>query len=474
MIPVKNLLHSSQKKALKAFKRFAKNVPFYRRYLQKSNISPSRIRTLDDFKLLVPILDKESLFAANLRNIKEIFPKHSLNHCRSVLPSSGFSGKLSFGINTKKDSRSQEKHIDMMLDYVFDVRRKKTLLINALSMGINVPTRRVTTINTGPREDMIIALVEVFAKEYDQTIIIGDNYLIKNTIEQGIEYGIDWPRLRIRLVLGGGGFPENFRSYLAHLMGVDMARAKEILIASSFGIAEIGLNILWESTNTIAMRRAASLDSKFRTALLGQEEKLCPMLFQYNPLTIHIEESNGRLLFTNLNPNAIIPIVRYASGDHGIIIPHERIVKALKTAGFDKYIPRLPIPIVAVKERLQPLNLDGRVIFPRIIKNAIYSDFGLPALTTGYFVIAESQGKLLLEIQLKEGAIITDELRKRFEIAIASYVRDVHFELVFYPYREFQCGMGLDYERKFQHMRHRHHKSETSALTKTRLEGILI
>ena len=458
MIPAKNLLNSSQKKAVKVFKKFAKTSPFYRKYLKKIKISPSHIKTFDDFRNKVPTLDKKSLFTANLRNIKEIFPGHSLNNCHSILPSSGFSGKLSFGINTISDSKSQEKHVDLMLDYIFDVGRKKTLLINALSMGINVPTKKVVTVNTGPREDIVLSLVRIFTKEFEQTIIVGDNCLVKNIIEKGIEDGMKWPDHGIRLVLGGDNFPENFRSYLAHLLKINLEGEQKMIIASSFGIAEIGLNILWETTNTIGIRRVASRDAGIRMSLLGQNEELCPMLFQYNPLRVNVEEVSGQLVFTNLNMNSTVPIIRYASGDLGTIIPYERIVKTLKASGLQKYTPHLPFPIAALRERLQYLDFDGRLVFPGMIKNALYSDFALPNLITGYFTISKSGKKLLLEIHLKEGAVLTNAIKKKFEAAIASHLKDIVFELIFYQYREFRYGMGLDYERKFQHMRH-HHQS---------------
>lgn len=456
MILPERLLRLSQKRAIKVFKRFAKNVPFYRRYLQISNVRVSSIKTFDDFKRSVPILDKDLLFIANYKNIKEILPHHSLKKCLAILPSSGFSGSLSFGINALNDARLQERHVDLMLNYVFDVKRKRTLLINALCMGVNVPSKMVTSVTTGPREDIVLSLVKIFSKEFDQTIIIGDNCLIKNVIEKGIEDGIKWENHRTRLVVGGDSFPVNFRSYLAHLMKIDLEKEEKIIIGSSFGIAEIGINILWETPNTIRIRRAASNDSKLRAALLGREEELCPMLFQYNPLRVCIEESAGRLLFTNLSSNSRIPIIRYASGDMGTIIPHEQIAKTLIDSGLHKYIPSLRLPVIALRERSQHINVNGRMISPDMIKNAFYSDFHLPGLLTGNFTIAQSEKKLVLDIQLKDGASLTNESRKRFEAAVARCLPGIHFEFIFYQYREFQIGMGLDYERKFKHMRHHH------------------
>jgi hypothetical protein len=59
--------------------------------------------------------------------------------------------------------------------------------------------------------------------------------------------------------------------------------------------------------------------------------------------------------------------------------------------------------------------------------------------------------RLVLEIQLKEYLTTTEELKEKFNRLMAKNLK-IDFEVILFPYREFQYGMGLDYERKFQFM----------------------
>jgi phenylacetate-CoA ligase len=451
MIPATKILAASQNEAIRSFRRMSGSIPFYKRYLGSINVHPRRIKTGSDFKTLVPVLDKEKLFTANLNDIKEIFSGRSITGCRSILPNSGFSGKFSFGINTRKDCKSQEKNIDRMLHRLFDATRQKTLLVNALCMGIDIPTQRAVTVNTGPREDIVISIVRIFAKAFDQIIMVGDNCFIKNVLEGGRDEGIDWPALNVHIVMGGDSFPENFRIYLAHILGARSSRHKEGVIGSSYGTAELGLNILWETPKTIRLREKSDKDSRFMEELLGEKALFSPMLFHYNPLTVYMEEENGRLLFTTLNRNAKLPIIRYATGDMGHIIPYERFASVLKGAGLSDLLPQYQIPLVAVKGRSQYLDLDGLRVSPDFIKNILYGDLSLPAKTTGYFRMRKIDNRLTLDIQLKHGIEATTDLNNEFTNMFKKAI-DKDVDLMLSPYHNFCYGLELNYERKFQYI----------------------
>ncbi|MDP3789928.1 MAG: hypothetical protein Q8R48_05955, partial [Candidatus Omnitrophota bacterium] len=89
MISASKILEASQNGAIRSFQRMSGSSPFYKRYLHSLNIHPARVKHGSDFKLLVPVLDKEKLFTSNMDNIKEIFSGHSITGCRSILPNSG-------------------------------------------------------------------------------------------------------------------------------------------------------------------------------------------------------------------------------------------------------------------------------------------------------------------------------------------------------------------------------------------------
>jgi len=451
MVFANNLIKISEKLAISAFKRAAKRIPFYKKHLQQLRIVPDKINNIKDFRSSVPLLDKEKLFTANSANIREICLDANLKDCGFILPSSGYSGIFSFGISRKDDLKKQEASVNSALDYTFSTTHKKTLLINALSMGVTIPAASVTLTNTGPRSDTVISLVKTFAKEFDQIIIIGDNSFLKNTIELGAEEGILWKDLNIRLILGGESFPESFRTYLASLLNIDLETKENLFIGSSMGFSEIGLNILQETKKTILLRRKASLNETLRASLLDKNSPLCPMLLQYHPLHVFVEELNGQLVFTDLNPQAKLPIIRYATGDAGFIIPFDKLKETLTKYHLDECLPTYQLPIIALRGRSQHLDFNGRHICPNLTKHIFYSIPELPRLITGYFRMKKLNDRLTLEIQLKNNRQINEELKNKLKETLTKYI-NADADLVFYPYREFPYGMELDYERKFKYI----------------------
>jgi len=447
MFCIPNLEKIQKKRVLAAFRHAEKSIPFYREYLKKSNTPIQNIRRFEDFKACVPILNKEKLFTPSA-NITNNLLGDELKDCRLIFPSSGFSGKFSFGITTKKDLKKQRKAIDRALDYFFDVSSKKTLLINSLSMGINVLSSKVTTINTGLRSDIVLSVIKTFSKEFEQFILVGENLFIKNLLELGKDTGLSWQDYKIHIIFGGESFPESFRSYIENLTN---STSKNTFVGSSLGFAEIGLNVLWETPSTIQIRKKASVDKSLRKALLQIDTELCPTLFQYNPMSIYVEELEGRFLFTNLDPEVRLPVIRYATGDEGSIIPFERLKKVLKQFGMAEHLPKYRLPLVAVKGRDQYIAQGNNRIYPDTIKNTIYSSPELPTLTTGSFKLSESGNNIVIEIQLKKGVTLTSGIEEKFKAALAT-IPNISSNLKLYPYNEFPYGMELDFERKFKYI----------------------
>lgn len=451
MILSEKLTRNSEKNAIAAFKRAAKSVPFYKTFLKQLNIDPGGIKTVSDFKNRVPVLNKEKLFTSNISDIKSICLDGSIKGCRSILPSSGYSGKLSFGLNTGSDLRNQAKSIDLIMNFAFDIAHKKTLLINSLCMGIEIPAAKAVVANTGPRADTALAVVKTFAADFDQIIIVGDNCLLKNLIEKGIEAGFRWQDHDINIILGGDSFSENFRSYLAHLLGVKLDSGDKRVIGSSFGIAEIGLNLLWETRKTIRIKRRACADEALRMELFKGRGDCCPMLAQYNPLKAYLEEVDGNLVITTLDPKTKLPLMRYNTGDAGSLISYVELKKILNKFGLMELLPYYRLPLACVWGRNEYLEINGEKLSPDAIKNGLYSDFDLPKFITGYFTMKKSERQLNIELQLKKDAAVSGELKNKFKAALSKFIK-TDFQVLLYAYHEFPYGMELDYERKFQYI----------------------
>ena len=97
------------------------------------------------------------------------------------------------------------------------------------------------------------------------------------------------------------------------------------------------------------------------------------------------------------------------------------------------------------------MTLNSDSIFPEEVKQGLYSDFNVAALTTGYFKISKESNIFLIEVQLKKGVENTFEIEEAFRKAIGIYLKP-KFRLKLYYYEKFPYGMELDYERKFKHI----------------------
>ncbi|MFH1753799.1 MAG: hypothetical protein ABH875_06415 [Candidatus Omnitrophota bacterium] len=447
-----NIIRSMQERlVLSTFRRAAKQVPFYKKYLENAKIDYRRVRNISDFKSVVPILDKNKLFTPQSRvDVADYCLGGDLKKCRMILPSSGFSGKFSFGLVSKAEQKRQEKVLNFMLKRFFNVGREHTLLVNTLSMGISVPATNVISVNTGLRSDVALSIMKAFSKEFDQIILMGENAFIKSLIERGSEEGFAWRDHKIQIIFGGESFPESFRAYLENIVLPPGSGRKTQYVGSSFGFAEVGLNVLWETPQTILLRKQAYSNPEIKRALMDRDMEVCPMFFQCHPMNVYIEEIDERLVFTNLNPHAWLPIIRYATGDKGKILDYPKLLDVITRFNITECLPQYKMPIIAVRNRDTHLNIRGKEVYADMVKKAIYESPDVPRFLTGYFRMSVVHNKLKLEVQIKKGASMPAAVEEALR-ANLSRILGVEYELVLYKYNEFPYAMELDYERKFKY-----------------------
>jgi len=453
-----------ERKVLAAFQRAARQTPFYKKLLKRSRVSAKSIKTIADFKHSVPLLDRNSLFTERHSDISTLFPDGNLADCQSIFPGSGSSGHFSFGLIPKKGSATMGKALDTALDVAFSTSKKRTLVLNVLHMGLNVPSQNVVIVNTGLRSDTAINILKTFGQKFDQQVIVGDCVFIKKLIEDSIEQGLDWTNLSANVIFVGEGFPESFREYIEHLLSsTEPGKTRKAnLIASSFGFAEIGFNVLWETPEVIQLRKNAYKDSNFLKALLGKETPICPLFFTYNPLTVFVEEHNGQLLFTDLNKHAQLPIIRYATGDKGSVIPFHKVKKVLTDFGVKGNLSDQMFNLVALQSRSHFIEINSCRIYPDAIKDIFYFDHEMAKVITGYFKMRKVNSKLFIDFQLRKGTHLTQEISNRFITTIEKHLsacgaishnpNGSNFDISLYNYNDFPYAMELDYGRKFSYI----------------------
>jgi len=448
-----NLIKASEKNVLAAFQRAAREVPAYKKLLDSLHINASEITTIEHFKKTAPWCDKYTTFHEN--NIENLCAGGNLEEVKSLLTSSGHSGVFSFGVNTLRNLKDSSRSIDLGLDYSFDISNKKTLLINCLPMGVKVNTGLIIA-ETSVREDMVWAVIKKFSPHFQQTILVGEGSFLKKIVEDGATQGINWSNGVFHFITGEEGIAENYRTYLARLLGINLQDPSRGMIGSSMGVAELDLNIFHETRDTIAIRRLAHANSNLRNELFGKDAKVCPMLFVYYPHRTFVEElpsgsGPDQIVISMLSPRMKIPLIRYKTGDLGRILPYPKVLEILKRFGLEKLAPDLKLPLIAVYGRGQCVRYNNFTLYPEEVKEALYSDFSLASSLTGAFKLAKTDKGISLAVQLRKDSLLSDTLQNKFAAALRTF-SDAPITIAFHSYYSFPHFMELDYERKFNYI----------------------
>lgn len=434
---------------LASFRGAAERVPAYRTLLAEAGVSARSIRTADDFRRL-PVTEKANTFRRF--PIEELCLDGRLGRLGSVLTSSGHSGVFAFGLTEAEALPATVRWVDDLLDALFEVRRRRTLLINCLPMGVKVPTEACTLAETSVRPDMVIGLVSAFGRHFEQLVLIGDAAFLKHVLELGASQGIAWAEHRVHVIVGEEPLAENARSYLERCLGAGAETLPRVI--SSMGVAELGLHLFFEAPprrGIVQLRRALHRDPELRARVLGPRDWV-PCLFTYDPQRIFVEfDGDQRLLVTTVSPATRIPLIRYRTGDQGAFVSLPRELSgALQAAGVP--VDELNgLPLVAIFGRGQHVGSGPAAVYPEAVKEALYGNPELARQTTANFRLTSVDGKVKLRIQLSPGVSPGGELDRAFASEIARYVR-APVLVTAETYETFSDGMALDYERKFAYL----------------------
>lgn len=446
------LLARSRLGAVRAVMQAAVQSSAYRTLLQEHHIEPS---TLDVHTKLasLPVLTKANTFERfTLAQLARPLPA---NEIADVLTSSGRSGRsFGFRLTARAQHETSWFDIDLGLQDMFKVDQHTTLLVNCLPMGVVFSSRAVTVANVSVREDMACAILRDLGPRFAQTLLCTDPLFIRRLLDEARVAGVDWKALNTSVIVGEEVLVEAQRDYIAARLGIDLDHDPHRIIGSSFGAGELGLNLLFETRETIRMRRAMRTQPQVAQLLSGTADGMsAPSIFCFNPLRCHVEvlspgaDGFGELCFTMLDTQAIIALPRYVSGDLGKLVTKQEVTQAATLAGSAP--PWLPV--VAVKGRIK----DRPVGMPSVecIKELIYADHGIADQLTGAFRINQGeQGgvKLTLQTNSERAALDPGLHTQLLTLARKQLSVPVDLELLapqVFPYRPL-----LDFERKFAYL----------------------
>ncbi|MHB8949132.1 MAG: phenylacetate--CoA ligase family protein [Rhodoferax sp.] len=451
-IDVGRMLASSRRGAIQAAVQAARHSAAYRALLQEHHIEPSTLGTQTDLSAL-PVLTKANTFERfTLEQLARPTPTTEL---ADVLTSSGRSGRsFGFRLTTRAQHETSWFDIDLGLQDMFNIDQYATLLVNCLPMGVVFRSRAVAVANVSVREDMACSILRDVGPRFGQTLLCSDPLFIRRVLDEARIAGVDWPALNTSVIMGEEVLVEAQRDYIAARMGIDLDRDPHRMIGSSFGVGELGLNLLFETRETIRLRRAMRAQAEVAQLLSGTSGgSSMPSVFCFSPMRCHIEvlhpdlDGFGELCFTMLDRHAIIALPRYASGDMGKLVSREHVARAAQLAATDA--PWLPV--VAVKGRIK----DRPAGMPSVesIKELIYLDHALADQLTGAFRIDKDEaGSIRLTLQTNSERAAQDARLRQQLVTLGRSRFSVPVEIHLLAPFEFPHRPVLDYERKFSYI----------------------
>lgn len=415
---------------LNLFKFSAKNIPAYKDFLKKNKVDPLKIKNLDEFKKL-PGINKNSY----LKNydLEKISCTCLLIKPAVFTSTSGSTGSPFYfprgnnldwqcsvikNLFLKNGMAGQNNPVLVIIGFGMGVWIGGLITYKAFEIASQENSYPVSIITPGINKLEIFNALKNLSPHYKQTILVGYPPFIKDIIDEAPKNGIDLKSLNIRLIFAAESFTEKFRDYIAEKAGVKNIYLDTLNI---YGSADIGA-MAFETPLSILVRRLALKNKKLFREIFSEINKT-PTLVQYIPHFINFEEQNGELFLTG---NNIIPLVRYAIGDHGGVLTFSEVKekfakhgfnlkKEMKKAGISDYIYELPF--VYVYERADfSLKLRLRDIYPEFIKDALMHKT-ISKYLTGKFTMETKYNKqqnqyLEVNLEMKKDKNINAALKK--------------------------------------------------------------
>jgi phenylacetate-CoA ligase len=255
-------------------------------------------------------------------------------------------------------------------------------------------------------------------------------------------------------VLGEEIFGEHFRNYLSKCFGLSAEKPERGYILSSMGTGELGLHLCHETPATIALRRAAHGNAQLARELLGVRRPgmVLLMIFTFDPARTLIEiiepdrSGYGNIAVSILDLNALVPLLRYQTGDIGRLLDRKTASRILRRHGLS--LPNdLPDNLIVLKGRQKEALPNGTHV--GFYKDSLYADPDVAANLTGALRLIFSGRELAMHVQLTRTGVLDTDLHQGILQAIPSAIQPRH--LVVWPYDKYPYGMSLDYERKFSY-----------------------
>ncbi|GEM_PF-2986106 len=306
----------------------ARRAPFWRDRLARV---PAPLASAEAFEQ-VQVTGKNHLFAPGVSPADRVVGP--LSDVLAAMPSSGTTGgDPVFCLLDAPTAEAGAARLYRLLGRYFGVGDGgPTLIVGGLPGGTTLPPIPGVShvVHAGPRVELVRGFVSGLGPAFAQVLLVAEPRFAKEAVEDLASSGV-LGGVRLRVAIGGEYMAEALRDHLASLMSVPVGGA-ETFIGSSYGMGEIGLNLLHETDRTIAVRRALREDAGLRLRVCGTSLPTAPMVLTWEPDHVHVETPDRTLVVTTVETPRFQPVVRYDTGDRGGVVRADGLA-ALDEAG---------------------------------------------------------------------------------------------------------------------------------------------
>lgn len=389
---------------LELYRIATERVPAYRRFLGERLGAVPAVATLEDFSVL-PFMDKESYIKRYA--LEEICLDGTLRGKHVLCRSSGTSGKATYWPQLPEQERYVADYLLSDLEESFAVSVNPALVIVALGLGswisgelttwglrnLGVQGGNITLVSPGLNMEETVEILETFSPRFAQTVIYTYPPFAKTLLDLAEQKGIPLKELRIAFRLAGEGYSEIFRSTLNRRMGRNEGDLSSVL--SGYGATDFGS--AGKETPLCAAIKRLLFENDLAEAVLGRRE--IPSLCQYDPESHFLETDQEELVVSRYQA---VPLVRYRTGDRGVLLGYDDLLGRLAAAGADplallehrgiSHETVRPLPFVLVWGRIDGgVTFFGANILVSQVKEVFESHPELARLFTGDFSLRKTE-----------------------------------------------------------------------------------
>jgi phenylacetate-coenzyme A ligase PaaK-like adenylate-forming protein len=431
--------------ALELFRDAARSVPAYADFLRSAGIDPAAVASPAAFDRL-PLLTKDNYHRQY--RLAELCRDGRLDRCDMVAVSSGSSGSPTVWPRSVVDELAVAARFEQVFRDGFRAGERSTLVVICFALGswvggmytaacarhLAAKGYPITVVTPGNDIAEILRVTRELGPLFEQVVLAGYPPFVKNVVDVGLARGVDWPSYKLKLILAGEVFSEEWRDLMGRRAGLTAPLADS---ASVYGTADAGV-LGTETPLSVSIRRFLASRPDVLRELVGQPR--LPTMVQYDPMTRYFQASGGTLLFSS---DGTTPLVRYHIADDGGLIGYQELLDfcarhghdPLAEVGSERGAPALPFVYVFGRS-LFAVSYFGANIYPENVTVALEGR-GLSDSVTGKFVLetaetADRDLELRITVELAPGLAGSTELAARVASQVRAELRRLNSEFAHY------------------------------------------